>query len=283
MAATDSRLVLLFVGGEIGVYLAYKIARNDFLYSLRFAGVLAAVVSFVERVIVKVVVDFSGCVHFRHPFEMGGFAWSLSMVWAQLMPFVALELYEGENKEELRLLLGAGVGGWGMLNVAFFYSINAKYVHTFFATVTATAFNCDLFLNSREDSAKFRAAFKNRRSYIRGCEAEVKLWVRENFKLWLAVQPAWFKEEMIPEDFTDGMEEWGVGGMGGGKDGRSRKSKKRRTSISFVEVSERSERAFVTEKCETPCDRTNNTYSFDSLVLLGAVCEWESLMIGLSI
>ena len=33
----------------------------------------------------------------RHPYELGGLALSLSMVWAQFMPFVAVILYDGDE------------------------------------------------------------------------------------------------------------------------------------------------------------------------------------------
>ena len=36
----------------------------------------------------------------RHPYELGGTAFSLSMLWAQVMPFVALQLYEKDDEEE---------------------------------------------------------------------------------------------------------------------------------------------------------------------------------------
>ena len=67
-ASSKSRKVFFFVvGGEMAVYLAYKLARRDFLYWVQVEGLFGAIVSFFERVVVKVIVDFSGCVHFRHP------------------------------------------------------------------------------------------------------------------------------------------------------------------------------------------------------------------------
>ena len=40
-------------------------------------------VAFITRVRVKVIADFTGCVHFRKPFELGGEDCSVRMVWAQ--------------------------------------------------------------------------------------------------------------------------------------------------------------------------------------------------------
>jgi len=60
-----STLVLSFVGGEMLVYLLYKIARKDYCYWPRIEGAQIYVHSFYGRVIVKVIADFCGCIHFR--------------------------------------------------------------------------------------------------------------------------------------------------------------------------------------------------------------------------
>jgi len=88
------------------LYLLYKVARGDILYWPRIEGAGGVILSFFARVILKVVVDFSGCVHFRHPFEMGGLAFSMSMIWAQIFSFVALIFFEDDDsKEEITIFL----------------------------------------------------------------------------------------------------------------------------------------------------------------------------------
>ena len=74
-------MLVYFVGGEVLLYLAWKLLRGDFLYWVRVEGVLGVILSALERVFVKVVVDFTGCVHFRHPYELGGAAFTTSIVW----------------------------------------------------------------------------------------------------------------------------------------------------------------------------------------------------------
>ena len=67
LAAGDRRLVVVFVGGETLLYLALKVLRGDFYYWTRLDGALAIIMSFFERVLVKIIVDYTGCLHFRHP------------------------------------------------------------------------------------------------------------------------------------------------------------------------------------------------------------------------
>ena len=82
LAASHGKTMLVyFVGGEVLFFVVYKVVRGDFLYWVRVEGPLGVLLSLITRSIVKVVVDFSGCLHFRHPYELGGLAFSVSMLW----------------------------------------------------------------------------------------------------------------------------------------------------------------------------------------------------------
>jgi len=65
-------MLILFTVGETVLYLIYKIVRRDFWWWPQIEGNLKPVLAICTRVIVKVIVDFTGCFHFRHPFELGG-------------------------------------------------------------------------------------------------------------------------------------------------------------------------------------------------------------------
>ena len=66
-SSDKSTLLVYFMGGEMILYLAFKAARGDFYYFLRLEGFFGFVVSLLDRIFVKVIVDFSGCFHMRHP------------------------------------------------------------------------------------------------------------------------------------------------------------------------------------------------------------------------
>ena len=70
-AAGNKGLILYFVGGEMLFYLACKLARGDFIYWVRVGGLLGNITACVERICVKIIVDFTGCLHMRHPYELG--------------------------------------------------------------------------------------------------------------------------------------------------------------------------------------------------------------------
>ena len=71
---------------------------------------------------------------------------------------------------------------------------------TFFSRKTGPQYTRELFFKSEEDSAKFRAAFKNRSSYTKDVHREVKEWVADNIDQWLIDKPDWLKVEKIPDN-----------------------------------------------------------------------------------
>jgi len=197
LAFSDAEMALLFIGGEIGLYLVFKILRQDFHY---WAPGTPLVVSFIVRILAKVIVDFTGCLHFRHPYELGGLGFTISMIWAQAFPFVALHYFDGEMKDIMRGFLVFSFMAWLMLNIIFFCTINLSYLNTFFGTKTAPQYTCELFLTGKVDYSKFRAVFKNRNDYTKSIHGEVKEWVAANIDQWRRDEPEWFKIAMIPDE-----------------------------------------------------------------------------------
>jgi len=58
------------------------------------------------------------------------------MVGAQVFPFIALQIYDGDaaTKDNLTIFLGASLALWLLLFCAFFCTIDLKYMQTFFST-----------------------------------------------------------------------------------------------------------------------------------------------------
>ena len=144
-ASGNKMLVVYFVGGEVALFFMFKCIRGDIWYWTPATGVLTYIVAFFGRIVGKVIADFSGCLHFRYAYEMGGIALSVSMMWAQIMPFVALQFYEGGNKDALTTILVCSFALWLLLNFDFFCTIDLSYLNMFFGTMTAPQYACELF------------------------------------------------------------------------------------------------------------------------------------------
>jgi len=133
------------------------------------------------------------------------------MLWAQAFPFVALVLRSGADvggeerrvmsvsEDDLRLFFIFSFIAWLVPNVAFFCTIDLNYTSTFFSSQTAPQYTCELFETSRTDKSKFRAAFKNNRSFTKTIESEIQQWVSDNIERWRDEDYEWFKIEKIPD------------------------------------------------------------------------------------
>ena len=183
------------------------------------------IASFLVRIVAKVIVDFTGCLHLRHPYELGGLGFTMSMIWAQAFPFVALQYFDGDSKDIMTGFLVVSFSAWLMLNVIFFCTIDLSYLNTFFGTKTAPQYTCELYLANKDDSQKFDAIFTNRIQYTKSIHGEVKEWVAENIDQWRRNQPDWFKIEMIPDEYLPKEVFEAEGG-----------AKRRRSSVSLREI-----------------------------------------------
>ena len=176
----------------------------------------------------QAIVDFTGCAHYRHPFEMGGLGYSLNIVWAQVFPFVALQLFDGDEtvKDTLTVFLAASFTLWLLFNVAFFCTIDLEYLNTFFGTKTAQQYTCELYLTSEADFQRFKAVFGSRISYTKKIHGEVTEWVAANIEQWIGDKPDWFKLKLkrSPMFFCRGTPSRQRGGLGEGETVLARRS-----------------------------------------------------------
>jgi len=202
-------LIVIVVGGEIVLYLIFKVVRDDLFYWIPASGSVATAMSILQRIGGKILVDFTGCFHLRHPFEMGGLGFTLSLFWAQIFPFLAMHFSheEGIKKsadydiEVILVFLVISFLLWLIMTIVFFCTVDSSYLHTFFGTKTAPQYSCELYFTSREDFQKFDAIFTIQTQYTKSIHKEVKEWVAENIDKWKREKPAWFNIEKIPDEF----------------------------------------------------------------------------------
>ena len=80
LALTNPKWLLLFLGVDIGIFYLYKIVRGDFFYFANLAGVLRFVTALLHRFTLKILVNFTMLVQLRHPNEVGGLSFLLSIL-----------------------------------------------------------------------------------------------------------------------------------------------------------------------------------------------------------
>ena len=188
----------------------------------------------------KIIVDFTCVVQFRHPNELGGFYWCLNLVLSQASCFVAAKLYidnvgGGEGTVEkvedeegkgfppsaVMAVIQAAFALWLASLLGFLVSIDKNYLHTFFDLASAKQHATRKFRAAATDYEKF-AIFTVHPSYRSSfsIRKEGKEWMSENYEVFDAEKPEWWTELLIstiPDDFIPKeelklLDEQGAGG-----------------------------------------------------------------------
>ena len=213
------------------VYLSYKVVRQDFRYWMNLPNASSLVISFIVRVVLKIVTDFTGFLHARHPYEMGGSYWLFNMMLTHATVFGSIWLLEGA-------LLGGDEDGGGGGNIATYYKIaqilsgvwacalvglvafsEREFVETFYSSRTGKQYCKELFKSGNHETM-FCEIFDSHKSYWKGFEVELKEFLKENWDMWHMNRPEWFTDAtkaMVPLYMI--ADKGGGGGVGGG--GRS--------------------------------------------------------------
>ena len=194
------------VGGAIAVYVLYKLVRRDFQVWIPTAG---PGVSLLYRVLGKIYVDVSGNPHLRHPFELGGAVWMLTMFETQGLLVASTiaysRLYSGEDKIDdmpLFTALAVLVGTWALASATFLLSINRTHLSTFVSTETGPQFLRHCFDHHAGDDQQRMEVFTNHPSMWAAFADVVQAWVAQQHAT-MSVQP-WFTPEvkaLIPNAF----------------------------------------------------------------------------------
>jgi hypothetical protein len=207
----DSRFLILYILGDVGLYLAVKAARRDFLYWIPIGGATGVGFSLAVRVASKLVVDFTGIVQVRASAELGGAYWSLSMFLAIVGSFAAIVVYYDRTaagdvvmqESSMRLIVGSLSAAWVVCFAVFLLLIKKEFLRTFFSFETGNEWAQKKLLVGKTDLEKADMFTINKRKWER-VEDVAKEWIQDNWFRWEEESPAWFTEAWksnIPDDW----------------------------------------------------------------------------------
>jgi hypothetical protein len=80
LSMTERSILVAYFVSDMMLYYVYKVLRRDFVHWVPLKGGASLLESAVERIMVKILVDFTGVVQFRGAGEMGGCYFSFNMV-----------------------------------------------------------------------------------------------------------------------------------------------------------------------------------------------------------
>ena len=211
--AVDKRMAWAILTLEILAFYLFKLLRKDFLTGLpNVEGCARVSFAVVLHFIEQVLVNFTGLVHLRGPSLLGGLLFALSIIYSQILPFVALNIYTASslpNKLPLTLLnklLSSIACMWLVVVVYFFKTINRPYWSTFVAPTTASQYCRKTFLESNDPFTKMNAVFDNHLSFTEQIKPQIVEYIRMNIETWKEDQNkhAWFSQEFqakIPDSY----------------------------------------------------------------------------------
>ena len=212
LLAVSGQTTLVVLAGEMMAYHSVRLLRRDYtLFVPNLEGGLKVTMAFVTHTLTKTIVDFTGLIHFRHPKLAGGVMFLVLTFEAQVLPFVAFEIYKKsddvENKldlEELETALRALVGTWAINVLLFFMLIKRKYRKTFWDQQTGWQMVIATYENTDDEHMKMTAIFTNHISMSQRIKPDVIKYMAENWAEWERTKPSWFTPgfiSKIPDEF----------------------------------------------------------------------------------
>jgi len=212
LLAVSGETTLLVLAGEMMAFHSVRLLRRD--YTTLVPGVeggLKIMMALLMHMVNKTIVDFTGMIHLRGPKMAGGFMFLILAIAAQVLPFVAFEIYKKsddvENKldlKELEMALRALAGTWAINVLLFFMLIKRKYRKTFWDPQTAWQMVIATYKSTDDPFQKMNAIFTNHISMSQRIKPEVIKYMAENWAEWERTKLSWFTPvfiSKIPDEF----------------------------------------------------------------------------------
>jgi len=236
----EKRYFVLYMAGDMGLYLLQKVLRGDFHYWTPIDGVVGLIVSLVARMGIKTITDFTGLIQFRHPGELGGLYWTVNMFLALVASVASVWVYyekgEGLGMEQSTawLLVGLLCGLWTVSFGVFFVLMKKEYRRTFISTELGKQQSMNLFIKGENDETKV-AMFSDNKLRWATIRPQVKEWTLERWPVWQAQKPEFFTPNFIARMPLDMVP---IGAQGEAKEVRKQVRRRSMRSVSMRSVRE---------------------------------------------
>ncbi|GMI30022.1 hypothetical protein TeGR_g2987 [Tetraparma gracilis] len=209
LISLGSEYLLGFFACDFALLIFIKVLARDLTYWIPIEGglVWSVFTSSLIRLVMKLVLDFTGLIQWRMPFDFGGFYYNFNSVVAIVVPFVALEAYVDAKGEEfdasaMRSVITALSCTWLALFGTFLLLMQPGYKHTFFNTKTGRKHAQEYFTDSDDDGRKNQILTVNARLWA-PIRDDVRNWTLENWARWEEEKPEWFTGDFVDKVAPD--------------------------------------------------------------------------------
>jgi hypothetical protein len=212
LVVTNPSWLLYYLICDMGFYFLQKTLRRDIIYWFPLPLAVSIPVSVLVRVMGKIVTDFTGCLLFKHPNELGGAYFSFNLMTTQISVPVIVYLYHkhyvGNDKMDENMTWLIVVTLLVLWLMTFSFSIIKvvvpKYRKTFFSFQAGWQKSQSFFLDNEGNDERRLCIFNDNAYNWRSIDSEVRQWTGLNWQRWEEEKPAWFtpfRIASIPDDY----------------------------------------------------------------------------------
>lgn len=234
LVLVKKRYFAIILLADYTIFFLVKFVRSDLTYWLPVQGFFALPFSITFRVVVKFFTDFTACLHFRSPLELGGTYFTFNMFVALATSVGSAAIYYGEKKEpedEDRAALcdpsnnnmtdtqtciredvvysyiGCAWVVWFFSFLVVILCMKKSFRGFWYDTTSGPEFVVSHLFLAGTDDQRSQIFFIHERIWA-GIRQEVKEWVVANWLRWEEDAPEFFSDyfracipvDMLPED-----------------------------------------------------------------------------------
>ena len=196
----NTRHFVFAISVDMLIYFTQKGLRFDYRYWMfRIEGPIGAILNFFARLIVKLVTDYTSIVHFRHPYELGGFYWTFNMFLSLAGSWISVYVYKEQTENpvnDVEKFMLALTLAWFANFTIFLSMVKRRYLKTFYTIETGKQFGGRLFLEAENDTQRAQV-FTRHSSHWKKIKPKVQDWLNSGWADWEAKGPLWFHSTFL--------------------------------------------------------------------------------------
>ena len=162
----NMNFLLAVIFGELAIFFLYKVVRGDFLYWYPMTGLPGLFASILQRMVWKVIADYTALIHLSLPLDLGGGYWTFNTVYTHvtcyLWGYLYLEYAKVEDEAvgtKLPTAVVFGVLGaisfiWVVSFVIFLMNTKERFRKNFLSFMRGRDMVSNFFTNSTDDTVR---------------------------------------------------------------------------------------------------------------------------------
>jgi hypothetical protein len=196
--------VVVLISVEFAMMSFMKWFSGDFYYWMRMKSKIQAFwLSICIRFVVKTLTDFTALPLARHPYELGGHTYIITLIWNQLLCYIVLVRYAQEQSiqgsSNLRSIwvLQAGTSLLFAVNFAsMLYLCKPKYRHWFWSKMRVRDY-ARLVFDEGSDEVRFIQITSTSQVVWENHKEDIACWIRDSWETWRRTKPDFFNAKLI--------------------------------------------------------------------------------------